>query len=128
MIQLMNDLDEMRESMRTDEAQVHYNMGTIFYHQGKHREARDEFRKSVELAPNDANAHFNLAYVAGDYLHDFQTALDHYQMYLYLEPNAQDAPLVQEKILDAQLNIRAWQEKVVDHEVKDDNPREVYNW
>jgi hypothetical protein len=56
--------------------------------------------------PYDASSHFNLAFVSGEFLNDPKTALAHYQRYLYLNPKAEDAHLVKEKILQAQLQLR----------------------
>lgn len=127
-INFLDELDAMQQQMKEDEARVHYNMGNIFFHQGKIDEAVAEYKKAIEIMPSDANAHFNLAFVAGDYLHEYKTAIQHYQQYLYLNPSADDAPLVQEKILEAQLYVRSWDEKDVDREVQDERPKRLYNW
>jgi hypothetical protein len=59
------------------------------------------------LAPNDPDTHYNLAFVSGEYLGDQETALKHYQLYLYLKPDATDRPLVKEKILQAKFSLRS---------------------
>lgn len=127
-IALLDDLNFMQQQMKEDEAKVYYNMGNIFFHQGKFDEAINEYKKVLEIVPSDVNAHFNLAYVAGDFLHDFTTAIEHYQKYLYLNPAAEDAPLVEEKLLEAQLYMRSWQDKNVDREVQGSRPHKLYNW
>jgi|GEM_PF-662776 len=127
-IRLMDNLDEMRRTMSEDEARIHYNMGNIFFHQGKYSEAAKEYHKALDITPQDANSHFNLALVSGDFLHEYETALNHYQQYLFLNPEAEDAPLVQEKILEAQLYVRSWDDKDVDRETHADRPRELYAW
>jgi len=127
-IRLIDNLDQMRQAMSQDEARIHYNMGTIFFHQGSYTEAAVEYQKAVELRPQDADSHFNLALVAGDYLNEYERALTHYQQYLFLNPGAEDAPLVREKILEAQLYIRSWEDKDVDRETHADRPGELYTW
>jgi len=45
--------------------------------------------------------------VSGEYLKDYRTALKHYQMYLYLNPGAQDKNFIKEKVLQAKLVIKS---------------------
>ena len=56
--------------------------------------------------PDDPDAHYNLALISGEYLHDMKTSLKHYQIYLYLNPEAKDAAFVKEKIMHANLFLR----------------------
>ncbi len=99
---MIEDLEQTRQQIREDEARVHYNMGNIFFHQGNYIQAAYQYERAVELNPGDAHAHFNLAYVCGDFLKDFEKALTHYRQYLFLNPQADDAVLVGEKIVEAQ--------------------------
>ena len=92
--------------LRLDSAKAHYNMGNIYYYKGEYEIAAREYYQAVTLMPNDPDAHFNLAFVSGTQLKDYRTALKHYKMYLYLKPNAEDRPFVNEKILEAQLALR----------------------
>ena len=94
---------EQDEQLRTDSAKAHYNMGNIYFQKGEYEIASREYYQAVTLMPNDPDAHYNLALVSGDHLKDYQTALKHYQMYLYLSPQAKDAQAVREKIIESQL-------------------------
>ena len=58
------------------------------------------------MTPNDPDTHYNLAFVSGEYLGDQETALKHYQWYLYLKPDASDVDAVKEKIVEAKLAMR----------------------
>lgn len=127
-IALLNDLDTMRQEIRDDEAKIYYNMGNIFFHQGKYDEAVAEYRKALDLSPTDASAHFNLAYISGEFLHDYPMALEHYQQYLFLSPAAEDAQLVQEKILEVQLYLRADVNRDIDDDVRANRPMRTYSW
>lgn len=127
-INLLTDLDDMRRQIREDEAKIYYNMGNIFFHQGQHDQAVAEYKKALALAPEDANAHFNLAYIYGEFLHEYKPAIEHYQQYLYFSPAAPDEALVQEKILEAQLYLRAGMNIDVDHEVQKNKPTRLYTW
>ena len=97
---------EQDEKLRLDAARAHYNMGNIYYEKGEYEIAAREYYQAVTLMPDDADSHFNLAFVSGENLRDYKTALKHYQMYLYLRPNADDYNMVKEKIVQSQLELR----------------------
>ena len=82
-------------------------MGNIYFQKGEFEIAVREYYQAVTLMPDDPDAHYNLAFVSGGYLEDYKTALKHYQMYLYLSPNARDIKFVKEKILQAKLALRS---------------------
>ncbi len=95
------------ENFREELAGAHYNMGNIFFERGEYQRAVVEYFQAVDLSPYDADTHYNLAFVSGEYLKDQETALKHYQWYLYLKPNADDIDLVKEKMIAAKLSVRA---------------------
>jgi len=101
------DLDPQDLSFRTELAKAHYNMGNIYFERGEYQRAVVEYYQAVDLTPNDPDTHYNLAFVSGEYLGDQETALKHYQWYLYLKPNASDVSAVKEKILQAKLTLRS---------------------
>jgi len=57
--------------------------------------------------PNDPDSHYNLAFVSGEFLLDYKTALKHYRVYLYLKPDSDDAHVVRNKIAQTQLALEA---------------------
>jgi regulator of sirC expression with transglutaminase-like and TPR domain len=73
-----------------------------------------EYYQAVDLTPNDPDTHYNLAFVSAEYLADQETALKHYQWYLYLKPNAADASKVREQVIEAKLHMRAKIDSVLD--------------
>lgn len=95
------------DRLRTDAAKAHYNMGNIYFQKGQYEIAAREYFQAVTLMPNDPDSHYNLAFVSGERLRDFKTALKHYKMYLYLNPNAKDRKFVNGKIVQAELELRA---------------------
>ncbi len=95
------------ENFKEELAKAHYNMGNIFYQRGEYQRAVVEFYQAVDLSPYDAETHYNLAFVSGEFLKDQETALKHYQWYLYLRPEADDIDLVKEKMAAAKLAIRS---------------------
>ncbi|MDE2221893.1 MAG: tetratricopeptide repeat protein [Candidatus Omnitrophica bacterium] len=100
------DLDPEDKTFRVELAKAHYNMGNIYFERGEYQRAVVEYYQAVDLEPNDPDTHYNLAFVSAEYLGDQETALKHYQMYLYLKPNASDKAAVKEKILEAKLSLR----------------------
>ncbi len=93
------DMDPQDAEFREELAKAHYNMGNIYFERGEYQRAVVEYYQAVDLTPNDPDTHYNLAFVSGEYLGDQETALKHYQWYLYLKPDAPDAPAVKEKII-----------------------------
>lgn len=101
------DLDPDDAQFKEELAKAHYNMGNIYYERGEYQRAVVEYYQAVDLTPNDPDTHYNLAFISGEYLGDQETALKHYQWYLYLKPGAEDTALVHEKILQAKLHLRS---------------------
>ncbi len=101
------DLDPEDQQFKDELAKAHYNMGNIYFERGQYQRAVVEFYQAVDLAPNDADTHYNLAFVSGEYLGDQETALKHYQWYIYLRPNADDIKAVNEKILTAKSHLKS---------------------
>ena len=111
------DIDPEDEKYRDELAKAHYNMGNIFYERGEYQRAVVEYYQAVDLMPYDPDTHYNLAFVSSEYLGDQETALKHYQWYLYLKPDAGDAKLVKEKILAAKFHLRS----TIDSSIDKDN-------
>ncbi len=101
------DMNPSDANFRQELAKAHYNMGNIYFERGEYQRAVVEYYQAVDLVPNDPDTHYNLAFVSAEYLGDQETALKHYQWYLYLKPDATDAPSIKEKILEAKLALRS---------------------
>jgi len=102
----ISELKAENQKLKIDSAKLHYNLGNVLFEQQKFDQAAKEYKKVVELTPHDPAAHYNLAFVSGDLLKDYDTAKVHYERYLALNPNAEDAYLVKEKLLEISLLIR----------------------
>jgi tetratricopeptide (TPR) repeat protein len=100
------DLDPEDQKFKEELARAHYNMGNVYFERGEYQRSVVEYYQAVDLMPYDADAHYNLAFVSGEYIGDQETALKHYQWYLYLKPDAQDKKMIEEKIVAAKLNLR----------------------
>lgn len=102
----LNSVSEEKQKLSRDEAKVHYNMGNTYFNQGDYVQAAKEYVRALELSPEDASAHYNLAFVSGEFLNDPKVALDHYKKYLYFNPHAEDAQMVEQKIIEAQIAVK----------------------
>ncbi|MEI7998222.1 MAG: tetratricopeptide repeat protein [Candidatus Omnitrophota bacterium] len=107
MLSKIGDLDPEDQQFKDELSKAHYNMGNIYFERGEYQRAVVEYYQAVDLTPNDADIHYNLAFVSGEFLGDQETALKHYQWYLYLKPNAEDTSAINEKILQAKLHVRS---------------------
>ncbi|MBN1689295.1 MAG: tetratricopeptide repeat protein [Candidatus Omnitrophica bacterium] len=91
------------QKMMRENADMHYNLGTIFLHNKRYRESIKEYERVLELRPNDPETHYNLGVLYDDYLKDREKALYHYQKYLAINPKAPDAKKVESYILSLEL-------------------------
>ena len=119
LVSMMDQINQEGERLKQDTAQVHYNMGNIFFHKGEYKKAAAEYKKVLKLMPLDVAAHFNLAFVSGEYLHDYSTALKHYREYLMMNPDAADAQLVREKVLRSEMAVDVRIDSPIDKPGKD---------
>ncbi len=108
------DLDPEDQQFKEELSKAHYNMGNIYYERGEYQRAVVEYYQAVDLTPNDADVHYNLAFVSAEYLGDQETALKHYQWYLYLKPNAEDVNAIKERMMQAKLHLRSKIDSVID--------------
>ena len=106
-LQKGGDLDPEDEKFKEELARAHYNMGNVYFERGEYQRSVVEYYQAVDLMPYDADAHYNLAYVSGEFIGDQETALKHYQWYLYLKHDAADRKFVEEKIVQAKLHARS---------------------
>ena len=74
-----------------------YNVGVKAWNEKRGKDAAQAYRKAVEIDPNYAQAHRELA-VALMSQQDFKGALVHFQEYLKLEPKAPDMKEIQDNI------------------------------
>ena len=89
----------------------HYNLAIIYENEEKYKEAAQEYEKTLEFAPDDADIHYNLGIVYDEHLQDDEKAILHYRRYLELIPNADDADEVRKWIDQAKEDLD-WQWKM----------------
>jgi chromosome segregation ATPase len=93
------------EQLVEEVADTHYNLGVLFTQRDDYIRAIKEFRKVVELKPNDGDAYYNLGLIYAEHVPDRQKALQHFRRYLEINPDADDAGWVKQYIV----SWRAWE-------------------
>lgn len=91
------------QKMMRENADMHYNLGTIFLQNKQYKEAIREYEQVLELRPSDPETHYNLGVLYDDYVRDREKALYHYQKYLSVNPKAPDAKKVETYVLNLEL-------------------------
>jgi len=81
---------EVVDSIISDWAVVHNNLGTIYEKQNKLNEAISEYKKAVKIKPDYADAHYNMA-VAYWRQKNWQKVIENLEKVLRINPNHTDA-------------------------------------
>jgi len=84
-------LDPKNVSVRVD-------LGTCYRGIGKFDKAVEEYRKALKIDSNFPNAHRNLGVVLSNDLHENKQAVQEFQKYIELQPNAPDAAAIKNMI------------------------------
>ena len=64
-----------------DLVKYHYNRALSYDRAQKYKEAVEEYKKVLEIAPLDADTHYNLAVIYDEELEEYQKAVQHYRKY-----------------------------------------------
>ena len=97
-LQELSGQNQERSKLLSDTATMHYNLAVILTEQQNYPAAVVEYQKVLEIRPNDADSHYNLAVIYDDYLKDNDHALEHYRQYVKAAPDAPEAQKVREWI------------------------------
>lgn len=103
---LLDRIDREKDlhSMPVVERRKHYRLlGDERFAAGEFRLAQAAYHKALSIDPSYADVHYNLALLYDEHLGDDNRALTHYNAYLELRPNADDASLVKLWIREAEL-------------------------
>lgn len=103
----VTQLAKQHQQLLKETADVHYNLGVFLTQSREYDRAVGEFRKVIELRPDDADSHYNLGIIYAEHLPNRELAMKHFRRYLELNPHATDASRVQAYIATWQ----AWQAK-----------------
>ena len=93
------DLARHNRKLVKETAHMHYNMGVSFIKAKDYKRAIKEFKKVLELNPDDAYSNYNLGYIYAEHLVDRPEAIKYFQDYLTYAKGAKDADWVKKYIL-----------------------------
>ncbi len=93
------------ERLIRDLADTHYNMGVMFVKKKDYVRASKEFKKVIELRPDDSGAYYNLGIVYAEHLLDREKAIKYFQRYLAVSPKGEDVSWAKQYIA----TWRAWE-------------------
>ncbi len=79
------------ERLLKELADTHFNMAVMFTRKRDYGRAAKEFQQVVELAPDDAEAYYNLGVIYAEHLPNRDKAISFFRKYLVLNPRGQDA-------------------------------------
>jgi tetratricopeptide (TPR) repeat protein len=102
---------EEYDRTREEEFRHYYNLALQYDNEGMYSESVQEYKKALELMPNDADLHYNLAVIYDDHIQDKEKAIFHYQRYLRLNPAADDIKAVTIWINRAKEDLK-WQRRM----------------
>ena len=86
-----SQLIALNKKLLKENAVLHYNQGVFYTQTQNYEKAIEEFLKDIKINPNDAEAHYNLAVIYGEYLEQADKAVAHFKRYITLSPNDRDA-------------------------------------
>ena len=96
--------NEDKGRLECDVATMHYNLAVILTDQKNFEAAVREYKKVLELRPNDADAHYNLGVIYDEEFKDNIHAIEHYKAYLKIAPNSKEALRVSEWVQEKEFN------------------------
>jgi cytochrome c-type biogenesis protein CcmH/NrfG len=93
-------IDAYQKALELDpgNVDVRVDMGTCYRNAGQPQKAVEAYKKALAINPNHLNAYRNLGVVSAFDLRDRKTAVQAFEEYLRLAPNAQDAAQVKQLI------------------------------
>ena len=74
-----------------DRVNLHYNLAVLYDKTQMYERAEEQYRRCLELDPEDAAVHYNLGILYEDKLDNPRRALKHYEAFLSLNPDPDDA-------------------------------------
>ena len=90
--------------LERDVTTMHYNLAVILTDQNNFEAAVREYKKVLELRPNDADAHYNLGVIYDEQFKDNLHAIEHYKAYLKIAPETKEALRVNEWVREKEFN------------------------
>jgi tetratricopeptide (TPR) repeat protein len=79
---------------------MHYNLGVFYAKEMNYDRAIEEFKKAIDINPNDAKAHYNLGYIYAEHRQDRKKSEYYFRNFLGLAPNEPNADAVRNYLLE----------------------------
>ncbi|MFA5363154.1 MAG: tetratricopeptide repeat protein [Candidatus Omnitrophota bacterium] len=108
---LGGDLNGVLGPYREKAPRHYYNLAIIYEDAGRYKEAVQEYKKILELAPDNADVNYNLGIIYDDHFQDNEKANYYYGRYLELCPDAADAGTVRGWMDESREDLE-WQRKM----------------
>jgi tetratricopeptide (TPR) repeat protein len=93
--ELRKKMASLQSGLRKDKAVYYYNLAVAYTKAKLYDEALEAYEASLKLNPDNAEAHYNLGLLCADVKDNPPKAIEHYNRYLELMPNADDRQEVQ---------------------------------
>ncbi|MDD2752180.1 MAG: tetratricopeptide repeat protein [Candidatus Omnitrophica bacterium] len=87
---LKKKISSLEETLKKERGLYHYNLAVAFTQAKLFDEAIDSYEKSLSFDPTNADAHYNLGLLYTSARGMPEKAVQHYQEYLKLKPDAED--------------------------------------
>lgn len=84
MPQKFSEIARQNKLLSKETAKMHYNLGVFYTKNKEYDRAAMEFKKVIDIDPNDAYAHFNLGYIYAEYIVNRDKAVAEFRQYLLL--------------------------------------------
>ena len=91
---IADKLEQTKGQFSKEALKLHYNLGLAYDESRQYDEAIAEYEKAFAIDDSDPDLHYNMAIIYEGHFHDMRKALMHYEAYLKLSPNAEDADKV----------------------------------
>lgn len=79
---------------------MHYNLGVFYAKEMNYDRALEEFKKAIDINPNDAKAQYNLGYIYAEHRQDRKKAEYYFRNFLGLDPNDPNADSVKSYLVE----------------------------
>ena len=109
--ELQKRISNLEVKRAKEKASYYYNLAVAYTKAKLHDKAIKAYSKSVEINPNNSEAHYNLGLLYEKVKNKPEEAVVHYKKYLKIQPQAKDKEEVMEWIKKLEIGGRQWKER-----------------
>jgi len=96
--ELQSEISSLKQQLKQERQAYYYNLGVAYAKLELYPKAIKAYQKSLEIEPENPDAHYNLGVLYESIGEEPSKAIFHYSKYLELNPEASDKQEVKEKI------------------------------